>query len=68
MNGDLVLVINNFSENKILFVEFDDDFLFELELELINGLRVNQNNYNMYDFEVKFKSFNGIDGKVLQEI
>lgn len=68
MNGDLVLVINNFSENKILFVEFDDDFLFELELELINGLRVNQNNYSMYDFEVKFKLFNGIDGKVLQEI
>lgn len=68
MNGDLAPVTNNFSENKISSVESDDDLLSELESELTNGSRANQNNHNMHDPEVKFKPPNGIDGKVLQEI
>lgn len=68
MNGDLAPVTNSFSENKISSVESDDDLLSELESELTNGSRANQNNHNMHDPEVKFKPPNGIDGKVLQEI
>lgn len=68
VNGDIAPVTNNFSENKISSLESDDDLLSELESELTNGSRANQNNHSMLNPEIKFKPPNGMDGKVLQEI
>lgn len=68
VNGHIAPVTNNFSENKISSLESDDDLLSELESELTNGSRANQNNHSMLNPEIKFKPPNGMDGKVLQEI
>ncbi|XP_062605238.1 coiled-coil domain-containing protein 186-like, partial [Saccostrea cucullata] len=60
------------SRNKISTYESDDDLLSELESELTNGPRTNQNSRNGPDAEVNPKLPNGmcgtIDHKVRQEI
>ena len=65
VNGDLTPVDVPYKRNS---VQSDEDLLSELETELTNSARVNQNSCHMSDPEVNIKSPNGLDCKVLQEI